>query len=74
MSQLENLEIKHEKHENLLLFFIHGTYDDDDNDKADGNILNDDHNVHLNRHDAVLQVSIGFPSAASEKEVDSLRM
>ena len=49
----------------------------DDNDKADGNVLDDhivDHTVHLNRHDAVLQVSIGFPSAASEKEVDSLRI
>ena len=48
----------------------------DDNDKVDGNVLNDhiSYIVHLNRHDAVLQVSIGFPSAASEKEVDSLRM
>ena len=50
--------------------------DDDANDDADDDEYedddDDDDDDDLDGHDAILQVSICFPSAAAEQEVDSL--
>ena len=44
---------------------IHGT-EDDDNDDDDDDDDDDNDDVHLDRHGAILQVSICFASAATE--------
>ena len=48
--------------------------DDDANDDGDDDEYEDDDDDDLDGHDAILQVSICFPSAAAEQEVDSLNI
>ena len=60
----------------MMMIMMFDLRDDDANDDADDDEYedddDDDDDDDLDGHDAILQVSICFPSAAAEQEVDSL--
>ena len=60
----------------MMMIMMFDLRDDDANDDGDDDEYedDDDDDDDLDGHDAILQVSICFPSAAAEQEVDSLDM